>query len=87
MHIKAGLGSIPLAGALASELFGLIVTPPIEKRRADLLNDITERLLELENRKVIQLDKLSENDQFIDIVLEASTLALRTSQKINSYRI
>jgi hypothetical protein len=30
---KAVLGSIPLAGAAAAELFGFLITPPLEKRR------------------------------------------------------
>jgi hypothetical protein len=30
---KAGLGSIPIIGAAASELLGFIITTPLEKRR------------------------------------------------------
>lgn len=30
---KGGFGAIPIVGSIASELLGLIVTPPLEKRR------------------------------------------------------
>jgi len=30
---KALLGMIPTFGSVASELFGLVITPPLEKRR------------------------------------------------------
>jgi hypothetical protein len=33
--VKGGLGAIPVIGSLAAEVFGLVVTPPLEKRRAD----------------------------------------------------
>ena len=33
---KSGIGAIPVIGSLASEIFGLIVTPPLEKRRATI---------------------------------------------------
>jgi len=33
--VKGVLGAIPIVGALATELFGLIVVPPLEKRRVE----------------------------------------------------
>jgi hypothetical protein len=30
--VKAGLASIPLGGGAASELFTVVITPPLEKR-------------------------------------------------------
>jgi len=74
---KAGLGSIPIAGAAASELLGLIVAPPLEKRKAQWFNDIGERLQTLE----IALETLSENDVFIDISIKATEIALKTSEE------
>lgn len=73
---KATLGSIPVAGAAASELLGLIVAPPLEKRKAQWFNDIGERLQRLE----IVLETLPENDVFIDISIKATEIALKTSE-------
>ena len=78
---KGGLGTIPIIGSLASEIFGLVVTPPLEKRRAEWMNEIAEKLKELENKKEIDLNELKENEQFIDVVLQATTFALKTSEK------
>lgn len=46
--VKAGLGSIPVLGSAATELFGLVVTPPLDKRRQEWMNEVAERLKELE---------------------------------------
>lgn len=76
---KAGLGSIPVIGSAASELFGFVVTPPLESRRAQWMDDVSERLKRLEESGKIDLTKLATNDQFIDSVLQATTYALKTS--------
>lgn len=76
---KAGLGSIPYAGAAASELLSLIVASPLEKRRDKWMIDIGERLSKLEEKGTINFDYLQNNPIFIDIVLQTTQLALRTS--------
>lgn len=78
---KAGFGSIPVIGSAASELFGLLVTPPLESRRARWMNDVSERLNRLGQSGKIDLTKLATNDQFIDSVLQATTYALKTSDE------
>lgn len=79
--VKAGLGSIPIAGAAASELLTLIVTPPLERRRNKWMEEMGKRLKTLEQEKGIDLEALRDNDLFIDTVLYASQLALRTSEQ------
>jgi len=85
---KGGVGSIPIIGALATEIFSLVVTPPMEKRRAEWMNDIAERLKALEDAGAIDLNELTNSDQFIDVVLQATTYALKTSEeeKIRAFR-
>lgn len=78
---KGGLGAIPVIGSLASEIFGLIVTPPLDKRRAEWMNEVAEKLKELESKQEIDFNELKENKQFIDVVLQATTFALKTSEK------
>ncbi len=79
--VKGGFGAIPFVGSLAAEIFGLIVTPPIEKRRAEWMNEVAEKLKELSDKKVIDFEELQSNEQFIDVVLQATTYALKTSEK------
>ncbi|MGO4919495.1 hypothetical protein [Maribacter spongiicola] len=78
---KAGFGSIPVVGAAASELLQLLVTPPIEKRRTDWMNQIGVRLKDLEDKKLLALESLPENEKFIDVVLQTTQEAIKTSEK------
>jgi hypothetical protein len=85
---KAGIGSIPLVGAAATELFQMLVTPPLEVRRQNWMNSVAEALRDLQASRGIDLELLSSNDHFIDAVMQASTIALRTSnsEKRNALR-
>ena len=78
---RAALGSIPLIGAAASELLGLIVTPPLEKRREEWMTEVGEKLKELQEAGKLDIESLSDNQQFIDTVLQATTYALKTSDR------
>ncbi len=78
---KGVLGAIPVIGSLATEIFETIITPPLEKRRVEWMNDISERLKSLEGKHNINIQELKDNEQFIDIVLQATILALKTSEK------
>ena len=64
----------------ASELINYLITPPLEKRRAEWFEDLGCRLKELEDKQFILLEDLKYNDEFIDITLQATQVALRSSQ-------
>lgn len=78
---KGVLGAIPVVGSFAAEVFGLLVIPPLDKRRAEWMNEMAQKLKDLEERKKIDFKELQNNDQFIDVVLQATTYALKTSEK------
>ena len=77
---RAGLGTIPIAGAAAVELFTAIITPSLAKRRDQWMRSIGESLRQLEKQMNIVLESLKSNDSFIDAAMQASQTALRTSQ-------
>ena len=77
---KAGITSIPLVGAAASELFTVILASPLEKRRVEWMNDVAEHLKELEERGELNLEDLQENETFITTVMQASQAAIRNHQ-------
>jgi len=85
---KAGLGSIPIVGALASEILGLIITPPLEKRRQKWMTEVGDKLKQLEDQDKIDLTTLASNEQFIDAVLIATSLAIKTceDEKIKAFQ-
>lgn len=79
--VRSGLGTIPIAGAAATELFSAIVTPPLEKRKTEWMKKVGEALRNLESQKGINLQDLQNNDTFLDISLHATQAALRTSRE------
>ena len=77
---KTGIASIPVIGAAASELFTVILSPPLEKRRVVWMNDVAEHLKELEERGELNLEYLQDNETFITTVMQASQAAIRNHQ-------
>lgn len=77
---KGAISSVPIVGSAASELFSLLITPPLEKRRNKWMEYISEKIHELEKIGIHSKD-LSTNEEFISTVLEASTIALKTHSK------
>lgn len=78
---KAGIGSLPIFGAAASELLQLLITPPLEKRRTEWMKNIGERIIQLENNKILDVTALQDNGIFIDVVLQTTHQALKTNEK------
>ena len=83
--VKAGLSALPVVGGPAVELFQYIVQPPLEKRRKAWMEQVGERLQNLEAQG-LKLADLQENEEFISAVMHASQAALRTHQaaKLNA---
>lgn len=85
---RAGLGSVPIIGNAAVELFSAIVMPPLERRRDAWRSSIAERLMRLEQEGLIKIEELRDNDVFISIVMQATTAAMRSHEadKLNALR-
>jgi hypothetical protein len=77
--IRAGLGAIPIGGQAAIELFGALITPPLEKRRNEWMRSVGELLARLAEDKKVNLEELQRNDAFIDLLMEASQAAIRNA--------
>jgi hypothetical protein len=79
---KAALSLIPWVGGSAAEIFGAIVTPPLQKRRDRLIAEIVKGIEELrEKRPELNWDELLSSDQFITAALHATQTALKNHQK------
>lgn len=76
---RTGLSAIPVAGGPATELFSVVIAPPLAKRRDKWMTEIGEGLRRLEEEQELNLAALSGNDEFIDIVMSASAAAIRTA--------
>lgn len=75
------ISSIPIFGGAALELFNKIIAPPIEKRKHQWMNDVTDAINKLVQEKAIDINKLKNNEQFINTILQASTIAIKNYQK------
>lgn len=78
---RAGFGSIPIVGAAATELFQMVITPSLEKRRVEWMNWVAESLKKLEEKGQLRIENLASNEAFVDTMLHASQAALRNSQQ------
>lgn len=78
--VSAGLGSIPVAGAGAQELFKWLITPSLDKRRDEWMESVAAKLQEHEDR-IGGLERLRNDPQFQDALIQASRIALGTSHE------
>ena len=81
--VRAGLATIPVLGAAATELLNLIIAPqldPLDRRRAEWMNDVAGRLEQLEEDRTLDLNQLQDDDAFITIVMWASQAAIKTHE-------
>ena len=78
--VKAGIGSVPVAGNAAVEFFQLLVQSPLERRRDEWMGDVSDRLRKLEEEG-LTIEKLQKSEQFISTVMQASQISMRTHQR------
>lgn len=80
--VKSAISMIPVAGGFASELFGLYVSAPAEKRKENVLIMIDNRLRELEEKVADFHTVMSErNESFVSATLQVTQIAMRTHQQ------
>lgn len=78
---KIGLGSIPVAGSVAAEIFASIFESPLTRRRTQWMYKITEVVNELTADGVLTEKDIQENEVFISTVSQACSIALRNHQE------
>lgn len=79
--IRAAISAIPVAGGPAVEVLAAVIRAPIEKRRDEWMAAVSGALTTLDRNNRIDLAALSNDPQFIDAILEATQIALRTSKE------
>ncbi|MGO4500065.1 hypothetical protein AB4114_29745 [Paenibacillus sp. 2RAB27] len=81
--VKAAASSVPVVGGLLSEVFGLVVAAPADKRKENIIILLDERLREIEAKvDSINLDDLATNDRFLSTVLQVIQISMRTHQTV-----
>ena len=79
---RAGLAAVPIVGGSATELFSLVLAPPLERRRDEWLRELHERLMKLEAHAAgFKLEDLGRNEVFVSAALQATQVALRSHER------
>lgn len=81
LAIKIGLGTIPVFGGGAAEIFGALVSPSHERRKQQFMQDVVDRLAELEAKGKIRIEDLKDNEEFVSAATTAAHIALRNHRK------
>ena len=72
------LSSLPGLGGPAATLLALVISPPLERRRADWFNGLADRLERLEQTvEGLFLEGLRDDENFITAATTATLIALR----------
>ena len=79
--LRAAVSAIPVVGSPVVELMALVVTPPIEKRRNEWMEQVADRLCQIQDEERLRIEDLPSNDAFIDTVLHATQAAVRTTSE------
>ena len=76
--VRALLSSLPGLGGPAATLLAVVLSPPLEQRKADWFNGLAERLDRLEHTvEGLSLEKLRDDENFITAATTATLIALR----------
>lgn len=77
--VKGALGSVPLAGGVAAELFGIFVVSPYQRRLQIWIEGVAESLRSLDER--LDVVSLANNDTFVSTLMQATQAAVRTHRQ------
>ncbi|MEG1310469.1 MAG: hypothetical protein RR942_06600 [Romboutsia sp.] len=81
--VAAGIKGLASQVPFVSELLDIIFTSPVEKRKEEWLIYLAEGLEELRNKVGEQsLESLKDNELFTTIVLDATSIAMKTHQEL-----
>jgi len=79
--MRGAISMIPLVNGVVNEIFTSVLESPLSKRRTQWMHSVTEALNELTRSKQVSLESLQDNDEFIDVLIQATLIAQRTSQQ------
>lgn len=78
---RSGLGAIPFAGSAAIELLNGLVVPPLLRRQQEWMERVGKSLLSLEKIFGTNLESLKDSEDFLDIFIETTRIAIKTNKE------
>jgi hypothetical protein len=77
---KGAVGMVPIVGAPASEILAYVIGAPLAKRQEQWCERVADAIEELRSRGV-EIEKLRDDPNFTDAVLQATTIAMGTHEE------
>ena len=79
--VRGVVSSVPYIGGIGAEFFAMVISPPVERRRDEWADSIAEGIRQFEAQQRCVIKDLRDSPAFIDIVIHATAVAMRASQK------
>ena len=79
--VRAALSMIPHVGGVFTEVFSALVTSPIERRRAQWMNDVIQAMGTLYQRNATVVQRITADEQFQTVLIQATWVAIRNHQQ------
>jgi hypothetical protein len=79
--VRATLAAIPFAGGGAVEVFNAILTPPIEKRRNQWMENVSRAIGTLCQHNAAIVERITGDEQFQSVLIQATWVAIRNHQQ------
>jgi hypothetical protein len=79
--VRAALSLIPDFGGVVTEVFSALVTSPIEKRRAQWMNDVIQAIGTLYQRNEAIVQRITADERFQSVLIQATWVAIRNHQQ------
>ncbi len=80
--VKSIASAVPTAGGSLSVLLETVFAPPLERRREKWFKHLADAVSHLEQRVTdLTAEKLSQNEIFVTVALQATQIALRNHQE------
>lgn len=71
-----------MSGGVAGEIFAALLSPPLQRRGDEWKEEVVAVLRRLEKDRGVKIEELQADDAFIDAVLHATQIAIRTSSGV-----
>ena len=87
--VRTMIGAFPIFSGTALEVLNALIEPPLEKRKREWMIEITKVVNDLQKRFDYDIETLSNNEQFISVLLHTSQIAIKNHQleKINTLKV
>lgn len=79
--LRAALAAIPFAGGAATEVFNAILTPPIEKRRTQWMENVSRAISTLSQSDAAIVERITGDEKFQSVLIQATWVAIRNHQQ------